>query len=837
MTAFARLSRKDSRFVRIAHISDLHFTQDTRFLDRNNPDSFLTKIADDLVKQQPDVLCVTGDIVDSYWLEALKAKTSSLWSRIRGTGNQGTRKPLLDTLVSARTFFEELCTRVGIDSKTALFVVPGNHDFRVQGFLKQNEQAVSVFRDVFRSYFRNAHLLFDSIESEPIAVTVVSIDSNGTDPVGTFASGAITESEFRKFAVFDECKKVLTAECQGPVAPFRVCLLHHHPLPVVPAENYRELATDAGAVDKIKASIKVLTGSQTTLLKNAGGFLSSAIAAQVDLVLHGHEHKPWISELRYPGIGGLNRILVGAAGSAGVETADAYAYNVATLHRDASIRLVQRRLVRSMPQFENEKNSGESQEPGYSAPSPGELRELRHRKAVGLLSRHALPGSEYSAMQLTYGALRADKATRVTRLQLNGNAYVTRSFENLEATDAEVRYLPLVSRSVGGYQGVGTRPNIRTTIAPGGRKYHIELRRADDVAPNQTVWILDFEPPLEQGFPVTFEVTYLLCNGYEFVTEYRRARQAQEPKARALDGCEGVSNRARAIFPKRLSETVIFPEGWSPTEPPIFRVYDSKGTIERFEQDYCEKWLQYVEGGRLASISVEFPLPNLTYELSWRLQSKQDYERRRYDGDALSRRSAFAYGACDSKDKIRRLEELIEELRREISIKQAGQSVALADEKTEMSLFIVQFKNVGAADRPGVKTSLMCCVQLPKPGTGGVTYEAFDSGVGLVGQAYRSERLVFDASEGRSGFYTMVSGQTTPHSFLCAIPLAVPISARAGEGGKAPIYAILCLGSYVAGSGLEVLRSRSPLGEITRLWLTDQVIGRLNGKAFEVLTS
>jgi hypothetical protein len=74
---------------------------------------------------------------------------------------------------------------------------------------------------------------------------------------------------------------------------------------------------------------------------------------------------------------------------------------------------------------------------------------------------------------------------------------------------------------------------------------------------------LEFSPSLEPGFSVTFEISYLLCNGYEFVTEYRRARQVAESKVGTLDGWESINNRARAIFPDRFTETVIFPPEWT----------------------------------------------------------------------------------------------------------------------------------------------------------------------------------------------------------------------------------------------------------------------------------
>lgn len=67
--------------MRFVKISDLHFSQMTHFLNVDNPSASLTKLANCLKKQQPDILYIAGDITGSDLLEKVKEKARSLPER------------------------------------------------------------------------------------------------------------------------------------------------------------------------------------------------------------------------------------------------------------------------------------------------------------------------------------------------------------------------------------------------------------------------------------------------------------------------------------------------------------------------------------------------------------------------------------------------------------------------------------------------------------------------------------------------------------------------------------------------------------------------------------
>lgn len=124
------LSRKHPEYVTIAHISDLHFTPDTRF----PPDpggAHLAQLIEDIKNFQPDILAVTGDFADNPFSNALKQLSLDLFSHEAGW--DAWNRSLRDTFVRSRNFLEDLCRQCHIEPAIGLFVVPGNHDYRLQG--------------------------------------------------------------------------------------------------------------------------------------------------------------------------------------------------------------------------------------------------------------------------------------------------------------------------------------------------------------------------------------------------------------------------------------------------------------------------------------------------------------------------------------------------------------------------------------------------------------------------------------------------------------------------------------------------------------------------------
>lgn len=243
------LSRKHPEYVTIAHISDLHFTQDTRF----PPDpggAHLAQLIEDIKNFQPDILAVTGDFADNPFSNALKQLSLDLFSHEAGW--DAWNRSLRDTFVRSRNFLEDLCRQCHIEPAIGLFVVPGNHDYRLQGTYSgilfkcfrrrySAEALKSSFAEVFAG--RGGDETFTVLcrhAADPLnlVLRLVCLDSNDTDAYLNFATGAITQRELDRI---DSLRAQPDSPPEARSAPtFRVCLVHHHPLPVVTAEALRD---------------------------------------------------------------------------------------------------------------------------------------------------------------------------------------------------------------------------------------------------------------------------------------------------------------------------------------------------------------------------------------------------------------------------------------------------------------------------------------------------------------------------------------------------------------------------------------------------------------------
>src|SRR5438128_2001906 len=115
--------------MRIAHISDLHFTSEMQWPpapnERNLPwAAAYMELERDLTSQKADLLLVTGDIANNDIRELRDQGIKSAW-------------------YAARAYLEELCGLLGIDPKERLFVIPGNHDTKVIGNITR-EQLLAI---------------------------------------------------------------------------------------------------------------------------------------------------------------------------------------------------------------------------------------------------------------------------------------------------------------------------------------------------------------------------------------------------------------------------------------------------------------------------------------------------------------------------------------------------------------------------------------------------------------------------------------------------------------------------------------------------------------------
>ncbi len=238
------IRRRDPKHVTIAHISDLHFKPTTSFprfvaAHGNEPaimvegDANLRELVRDLAAQKPDILAVTGDIADNPFSQALKELLVPQDERQLSEWNSSLTK----TFADARVFLNEVCRVCGIEP-AALFVIPGNHDFRLQGTYSgwgwkkkyQAESIASSFMQAFQGCGMEgpgAVVCYAPDAGDPtIILRLVCVDSNDTDAYLNFATGAVSQSNLEKI---DRLNAPLPAIDPEPINPsvFRLCLVHH----------------------------------------------------------------------------------------------------------------------------------------------------------------------------------------------------------------------------------------------------------------------------------------------------------------------------------------------------------------------------------------------------------------------------------------------------------------------------------------------------------------------------------------------------------------------------------------------------------------------------------
>ena len=139
----ARLRTRRDGMLRIVHISDLHIVSNTDFTAL--PWAGLVNAVNEL---KPDLIVATGDIADNPWSELLSnrrrsiiAKVRMLASRARSAKGRNWDSTLETVLRNARSFLERLCMSAELDVRTQLKVIPGNHDYRVQGIFARDGEA------------------------------------------------------------------------------------------------------------------------------------------------------------------------------------------------------------------------------------------------------------------------------------------------------------------------------------------------------------------------------------------------------------------------------------------------------------------------------------------------------------------------------------------------------------------------------------------------------------------------------------------------------------------------------------------------------------------------
>jgi predicted MPP superfamily phosphohydrolase len=309
---------------KLVHISDIHFGPTFDVETWKN-------VRKEIEGFQPDILVVSGDLVDHPWPFRLLAVKSEL---------------------------EDLCANCV--SKPQLFVVPGNHDVRLWGNVRVRLWPGWLERLVLPAWFERImfndtttakHIIEEDMliklglnedcrrltwrrwlkrlklanairlnvsnnrcdgrlqscdrrrgdglwptESEYSQIAITCFDSNpSTGRRLAFATGEVAADQMTRLGRQRHsvrpagCPRCATSPAATPATAsaiiLRVAVLHHHPMPIALAAASLKKKSQQGELEPF------------LVLRNSGDVLQELQRHKFDLVLHGHRHKPQFARL------------------------------------------------------------------------------------------------------------------------------------------------------------------------------------------------------------------------------------------------------------------------------------------------------------------------------------------------------------------------------------------------------------------------------------------------------------------------------------------------------------------------------------------------------------
>jgi 3',5'-cyclic AMP phosphodiesterase CpdA len=288
--------------VRIAHLSDLHFTPRKDFAVWREVARFIND------EVRPDFILITGDVTDNAKPKEFELALQSL---------------------------DLLATRNHQHGSPKFRIVPGNHDrYELFGnrlwWWRRYKKALyeHYFGDHNVSPLAAADLLLEAGNFK-WKIRVIGLDSNFAK---WFAQGAIDETH----AV--EAGRAALAE-QAQESDLVIALVHHHVLAIPEVERRVKEHSSRGFAG-------ITAVANVTGMLNSGVLLRHLSRSQVNLVLHGHEHQPNQAVFRDAALEAGPTVVLAAGSATGEKTGVGWAldrvhFNVLELHQDRSVRLLQ----------------------------------------------------------------------------------------------------------------------------------------------------------------------------------------------------------------------------------------------------------------------------------------------------------------------------------------------------------------------------------------------------------------------------------------------------------------------------------------------------------------
>ena len=150
----------------------------------------------------PDLIVATGDIADRPFLEHVREHGRNVLSRVVDwfSADSPDRRRCSYDMTRSRSYLSTLCEAAGLDPATRLRVIPGNHDYRVQGLLSRGDSAALAFKEVFSGVCEDVQYTWRDPTGPHTAfrTRIYCLDSNGPDELSNFAAGRVDDIELSR---------------------------------------------------------------------------------------------------------------------------------------------------------------------------------------------------------------------------------------------------------------------------------------------------------------------------------------------------------------------------------------------------------------------------------------------------------------------------------------------------------------------------------------------------------------------------------------------------------------------------------------------------------------
>jgi 3',5'-cyclic AMP phosphodiesterase CpdA len=695
----------------IAHISDLHFTSMT---DTAREDVWSALIVD-LSQHKVDLLVATGDLIDSSGRDNYREK--------------GVRQ----AFAKAKAFLLSLCEAGGIDDPSrGLYVVPGNHDFRVKGILtpeskiallkKAKQWFLSPHYDLFNEYLGE---FYRPVFLPNLRCCLFTFDSNAVESGLVLATGRVDNNKIIEFT--NLCDLIHLAQPDVWSQCTKIALLHHHPMPIGATER------ESGRVED----------ESYLLLKNAGLFMSELVRRKVDLILHGHKHYPALSRATFPRPGEEpHTVSVVAAGSASTKGRPHTSYNLITIHNNGTIS-VERRIREELaydkgPSFP----SIQSYEDTRRARFARLARELRVRGEVGV-------------------RVKVRKYTRVDTIKPgSGDDEMSGHLEDVVAAYGDGQSPTRLPWGFSSRSGVPGRPRLHSHT-------HALSWVEPDATQKGTGYIV-FDRPVADS-PMSFTYRGTISNAIHSNAQDRLAVTGEDDK-------ESVHATITEWY-DMFTLKVKFPDSFD-RRPRVQVVDEVQKVRDHVEERYAARRFTSFRDDNTAVLIVDRPLPGYKYKIVWDLPVTEDEELNLSGADRL---------------RIEEIKERLLDLRSEAGADPARRmSDSLAGLKAYINALPIGAADLEIAlhvHDPNVG-GLVCAAVLDSAAAQEETLSrVIHAGDSAIGQAYRRREHVNwvrgqNQGDDLADFFEY--DDALPHAGILSVPLFYPMNG----GGKVMVVTL-----------------------------------------------